>query len=152
MAEDVKSTYNLKRFLDAQEYDYARALAEIRAGRKTSHWIWYIFPQLKGLGHSSMCDRYGIQGAGEAAAYLAHPILRARLVEISSALLALESRDAKKIMGAMGHIDAKKLRSSMTLFASVEGTDPVFAQVIDEFFGSRPDPRTLEMLASEAES
>lgn len=142
--------YDLQRFLDAQELDYADALAEIRAGRKEGHWIWYIFPQLLGLGRSQMCDIYGIRGMGEAEAYLAHPVLRARLIEISQALLALESRDPVWVMGPMGHIDAKKLRSCMTLFSRVNDTDPVFAQVLDEFYGGEPDPVTLEMLAEEA--
>ena len=147
MKRDTDRDYDLQRFLNEQEYDSAPALAAMRAGQKLGHWIWYVFPQLKGLGRSQMCELYGIRGAGEAAAYLAHPVLRARLVEISSALLSLESRDPEAVMG---YIDAMKLRSCMTLFSRVEGADPVFAQVLDEFFDGEPDPLTLQMLDREA--
>lgn len=136
-------TYDLQRFKDAQEQDYQTALAEIRAGRKQSHWIWYVFPQLKGLGRSAMCAHYGIDGMGEATAYLADGILRERLVEISRALLSLDGSDPVAVMGG---IDALKLRSSMTLFSLVPGTDPVFQEVLDRYYGGEPDPLTLRIL------
>ena len=136
-------TYDLQRFKDAQEWDYGQALAEIRAGRKRSHWIWYVFPQLKGLGRSSMCERYGIDGMGEAKAYLGDEILRSRLVEVSQALLELSGDDPVSVMG---HIDALKLRSCMTLFSRVPGSNPVFGAVLDKYYDGEPDPLTLEML------
>lgn len=136
-------SYDLQRFKDAQEWDYEQALAEIRAGRKRSHWIWYVFPQLEGLGHSFMCARYGVRGLGEAKAYLADETLRDRLVEISQALLELGDNDP---VAVMGHIDALKLRSCMTLFSLVEGADPVFQAVLDKYYGGEPDPLTLELL------
>jgi uncharacterized protein (DUF1810 family) len=134
---------NLQRFLDAQATDYAPALAEMRAGRKRSHWMWYIFPQIQGLGFSSISQRYAIQDAAEAAAYLKHPVLGARLVEISQALLGLASSNATSIMGSP---DDVKLRSSMTLFGAVPGASPVFQQVLDKFFGGQPDAQTLRRL------
>lgn len=135
--------YDLQRFKDAQEGDYTSALAEIRVGRKMTHWIWYVFPQLKGLGRSFMCDIYGIRGIGEANAYLADPILRARLVEISQALLDLDGNDP---VAVMGRIDALKLRSCMTLFSRAKGADPVFEAVLAKYYDGKPDPRTLEMI------
>lgn len=136
-------TYDLQRFKNAQERDYESALAEIRAGRKQSHWIWYVFPQLKGLGRSHMCARYGIDGIGEAKAYLADETLRSRLVEISQALLELGGNDPVAIMG---HIDALKLRSCMTLFSCVPDSDPVFNAVLDKYYDGKPDQLTLKML------
>ena len=134
---------NLQRFLDAQTGDYQTALAELKAGRKRSHWMWYIFPQAQGLGYSEMAHRYGITGAAEAAAYLAHPVLGQRLREIARALLALPGSNATAIMGSP---DDLKLRSSMTLFAQVPGADPVFQAVLDKFFGGAPDAKTLQLL------
>lgn len=139
-------TYDLQRFKNAQEQDYKLALAEIRAGRKRSHWIWYVFPQLKGLGGSYMCARYGIDGIGEAKAYLADKTLRSRLVEISQSLLELDGNDPVAIMG---HIDALKLRSCMTLFSRVPDSDPVFAAVLDKYYDGKPDQLTLKMLGVE---
>ena len=134
---------NLQRFLDAQATDYAPALAEIKNGRKRSHWMWYIFPQIQGLGFSSISQRYAIQDAAEAAAYLQHPVLGARLLEISQALLGLAGSNATGIMGSP---DDLKLRSSMTLFGAVPGASPVFQQVLDKFFGGKPDGQTLRLL------
>jgi uncharacterized protein (DUF1810 family) len=134
---------NLQRFLDAQRTDYATALAEITAGRKRSHWMWYIFPQMQGLGFSDMAHRYGIRDAAEAAAYLAHPVLGVRLREISQALLALPGSNATSIMGSP---DDMKLRSSMTLFGAVPGADAVFQAVLDKFFKGQPDAKTLQLL------
>lgn len=136
-------TYDLGRFKAAQEWDYQQALSEIRAGRKRSHWIWYIFPQLQGLGRSSMCARYGIKGMGEAEAYLSDEVLRARLIEISQALLELNAQDP---VAVMGHIDALKLRSCMTLFSLARNTDPVFQAVLNRYYGGEPDKRTIELL------
>ena len=144
------TTYDLERFRRAQDEgfgmpgtDYATALAEIRAGRKVGHWIWYVFPQVQGLGRSDFCHRYGVWGLGEATAYLADETLSARLVEISRALLGLRTRDA---VAVLGRIDARKVRSCMTLFAAVEGADPVFREVLDEFYGGVPDEATLALL------
>jgi len=134
---------NLQRFLDAQRTDYATALAEITAGRKRSHWMWYIFPQMRGLGFSDMAHRYGIRDAAEAAAYLAHPVLGTRLLEISQALLALPGSNATAIIGSP---DDMKLRSSMTLFGAVPGADAVFQAVLDKFFEGQPDAKTLQLL------
>jgi uncharacterized protein (DUF1810 family) len=136
----------LKRFLDAQEWDYETALKEIRSGHKQSHWIWYIFPQLKELGRSGTAKRYGIEDLAEAKAYLAEPTLRARLIEISEALLSLPENDPRKVMG---YPDDLKLCSSMTLFAAADPECPVFQQVLDKFYGGKPDPLTLELLEKE---
>lgn len=134
---------DLQRFLDAQQRDYQTALGEIQAGRKRSHWMWYIFPQIQGLGHSSLAQHYAIADAAEAAAYLAHPTLGPRLVEISRALRALPGSNATAVMGTP---DDLKLRSSMTLFAQVPGADAVFQQVLAKYFGGRPDEQTLRRL------
>jgi uncharacterized protein (DUF1810 family) len=141
----MPSEPNLKRFLDAQATDYQQALTEIKSGRKRSHWMWYIFPQIQGLGFSSISQRYAIKDLGEAVAYLQHPVLGARLKEISQTLLGLASTNATNIMGSP---DDLKLRSSMTLFGAVPGADPVFQQVLDKFFGGAPDSKTLQLLGS----
>jgi uncharacterized protein (DUF1810 family) len=134
---------NLDRFLKAQEEDYETALSEIRSGHKRSHWIWYIFPQLKGLGFSSTSEYYGINGLSEAKSYMENEILRARLIEISEALLTLESSDAEDVMG---YPDNLKLMSSMTLFAEAAPEEKVFQRVLDKFFGGKKDQRTLELI------
>lgn len=133
----------LNRFLDAQQRDYATALAEMKAGRKRSHWIWYIFPQIDGLGYSEMAKRYGIKDLAEATDYLAHPVLGKRLKEITAALLEVDSNDATKVMGSP---DDLKLRSCMTLFALVEGDDSIFENVLEKFFGGHKDPATLQLV------
>lgn len=130
------------RFIQAQENDYQTALAEVRAGCKCSHWMWYIFPQLKGLGFSSTAQYYGINGREEAMAYLKHPVLGARLREITSMLLTLEGKSAVEIFG---RTDAMKLRSSMTLFYAVS-EDDLFKKVLDKYYDGKPDGRTLAML------
>ena len=134
--------YDLSRFLKAQERDYDTALAEIRAGRKTSHWIWYIFPQLGELGFSPNAKFYGIVDLDEARAYLANNLLRTRLLEISQALLDLPSRDIEDIMG---YPDNLKLCSSMTLFHLAEPTCDVFQRVLDKYFDGEPDKKTMAL-------
>lgn len=134
--------YNLQRFLDAQQGDYERALAEVRNGRKHSHWIWYIFPQLKGLGMSYNSQYYGISGKEEAEAYLAHPILGERLREITSAFLQLKGKTAQDVFGAL---DAMKVLSCMTLFNEV-APDGLFQQVIEQYYRSETDETTKRML------
>ncbi|WP_338868921.1 DUF1810 domain-containing protein [Spirosoma sp. SC4-14] len=131
----------LKRFLDAQQHDYDRALAEIQNGRKQSHWMWYIFPQIAGLGFSHMARFYAIKDLTEATNYLHHPVLGNRLVEIAGALLAIQGKTALQIMGSP---DDLKLHSSMTLFSLVEGADPVFQNVLDMYYNGKPDPQTIE--------
>lgn len=135
--------YDLNRFLTAQSRDYATALCEIQNGRKRSHWIWHIFPQVAGLGMSSTSQYYAISGLDEARAYLREPTLRAHLLEISNALLALDESDPSVVFGFP---DDLKLRSSMTLFAAAAPDEPVFAAVLDKFFDGRPDTRTLQIL------
>lgn len=135
--------FNLSRFLFAQEDVYATALAELRGGRKQTHWMWFIFPQLAGLGHSAMARRYAIRGLDEAAAYLAHPTLGSRLPECCRAILAVPARSALEIFGSP---DDFKLRSSATLFSLVPDAPEEFRAVLDRFFGGHPDQRTLELL------
>ena len=134
--------YNLQRFLYAQQGDYERALTEVRNGRKHSHWIWYIFPQLKGLGMSYNSQYYGISGKEEAEAYLAHPILGERLREITSAFLQLKGKTAQDVFGAL---DAMKVLSCMTLFNEV-APDDLFQQVIDRYYQGKTDEMTKRML------
>jgi uncharacterized protein (DUF1810 family) len=137
--------FDLNRFVQAQEHDYNRALAEIRAGRKQSHWMWYIFPQIAGLGFSAMSHQYGIKSSDEANAYLAHPILGRRLLEISEAVLKVEDRTANQIFGSP---DDMKLRSCATLFASVTNSDSVFHRVLQKYYAGEPDPTTLRLLTT----
>ncbi len=133
---------DLSRFRRAQARDYASALAEIRAGRKRSHWMWYIFPQLRGLGSSPTADYYAILDLEQARAYLADPVLRANLEEISGALLALPGSDPGAVLGWP---DELKLRSCMTLFALADPDCAVFRAVLDKYYGGRPDSRTLAL-------
>ena len=134
---------DLSRFIKAQETDFERALSEIRSGHKRSHWIWYIFPQIAGLGFSSTAQYYAIKDREEAEDYLKNDLLRERLVEISEALLMLESNDAGDVMG---YPDDLKLRSSMTLFHEVAPEIDVFQKVLDKFFEGKPDQKTIELL------
>lgn len=134
----------LDRFLDAQADDYATALAELRAGAKRSHWIWYVLPQLRGLGHSATSERYGIADRAEAEAYAAHPILGARLRACVVAILAHRgTRTARQILGTP---DDLKLRSCLTLFQEVVPEEPLFGAALDAFYGGEPDARTLALL------
>ena len=133
----------LDRFLDAQRGDYAVALAEMRRGRKTSHWMWYIFPQIAGLGQSSTARYYSIRDLEEAREYYAHPVLGQRLREISGALLELRGSDPVAVFGG---IDSMKLKSSMTLFAVAAPDDPLFQQVLDKYYGGEQDVLTLRIL------
>ena len=135
--------YNLDRFLKAQELMYPWALREMKNGRKQTHWMWFVFPQLKTLGQSSTALYYGIEDFDEAKQYLAHPVLGTRLKEISEALLSLETDDPCKVMG---EIDALKLCSSMTLFAEIEGYDSVFGRVIDKYYNGNKDMNTIRIL------
>lgn len=134
---------SLNRFLEAQKIMYETALEEIKKGEKESHWIWYIFPQLRGLGYSPKAYTYGIDGLEEAKAYLEHPVLSARLIEITEALLTHRGKDIEDIMG---DIDALKLRSSMTLFAHISETNSVFHRVLEVFYDSKMDEMTLGLL------
>ena len=135
---------DLERFVAAQEGTYATALAELRRGRKESHWMWWIFPQLASLGRSGTAKAYGIADLAEAEAYLAHPVLGPRLVEASRAMLMHRGRDPAAVLGG---IDELKLRSSATLFAAVPGAAPEFGQVLDAFYGGEADPLTEAALA-----
>lgn len=139
-------TITLKKFVTAQQRDYLQALSEIKAGRKTSHWMWYIFPQLKGLGYSEMASYYGIKDLTEALAYLQHPVLGKNLIEITTALYNLKSNDAHAIFGSP---DDLKLKSSMTLFSQVPGTLPIFDKVLQKFYGGEKDQRTLNLLTDQ---
>jgi uncharacterized protein (DUF1810 family) len=139
----TEDPFDLQRFLDAQTGSYSDALAELRQGRKRTHWMWFIFPQLDGLGSSPTARFYAIRSHDEATGYLAHPMLGPRLRECSEALLAWRGRSISDILGFP---DDLKLRSSMTLFASMEGADPVFARVLDCHFKGERDPKTLELL------
>jgi uncharacterized protein (DUF1810 family) len=135
--------YNLQRFVTAQAGTYAAALAEIRAGRKTSHWMWFIFPQIAGLGRSAMAQLYAISGADEARAYLDHPLLGERLRECTEALNALRVPDAEAIFGGT---DAMKLKSSLTLFDAVSQPAGPFAMCLARYFGGARDAATLHLL------
>lgn len=139
----MSNNEGLNRFLDAQERDYSIAFEELNAGQKRSHWMWYIFPQISGLGFSSMSSYYAIKDLKEAEAYLQHPVLGRRLIEITKVLLRSAGNDAKAIFGSP---DDLKFRSSMTLFSQVTGSSPVFQQVLDKFFQGVPDSKTISIL------
>ncbi len=142
----MADAHDLQRFVDAQDQSgtYQAALAELRAGRKTSHWMWFVFPQIAGLGQSPISRRFAISSLDEARAYLAHPILGPRLTESARALTQLPAGSAEQIFGG---IDALKLRSSMTLFARAAPGEPLFAQVLDRYFGAQADDATDRLLA-----
>jgi len=135
---------DLERFVHAQDQGgtYDRALAELRAGRKTSHWMWFVFPQIEGLGRSPTAQRYAIESLDEARAYLEHPVLGPRLRECAAALTAQSGSTAGQILGG---IDAMKLRSSMTLFSLAAPGEAVFGDVLEQYFGGEPDPETVRL-------
>ena len=144
-ASNDADPFDLNRFVRAQQADYALALAEIKRGRKTSHWMWYVFPQILGLGFSSMSQKYAIRSAAEATAYLGHPLLGPRLRECCEALLAIEGRSAHEIFGSP---DDLKLNSCATLFAAVSGPGSIFANVLEKYFEGTSDDKTLKLLAA----
>jgi uncharacterized protein (DUF1810 family) len=135
--------YDLNRFVEIQAVNYSDALAELRAGQKRSHWMWYVFPQMAGLGHSAMSARYSIRSEDEARAYLAHPILGPRLIECAEAVLAIENRSAREIMGSP---DDLKLKSCATLFSQISPEGSVFHRILDKYYSSERDRRTLQLL------
>jgi uncharacterized protein (DUF1810 family) len=140
--------YGLQRFVDAQEDSaiYARALTELRDGHKQSHWIWFVFPQIAGLGSSPISQAYAIRSLDEARAYLSHPVLGSRLRESTEALLSnAPELTADEILGG---IDALKVRSSMTLFTKADPSEPLFTKVLDRFYAAEPDPATIRLLGS----
>jgi uncharacterized protein (DUF1810 family) len=139
----MSKEYNLRRFLKAQETTYSTALSEIKNGRKQSHWIWYIFPQVTGLGFSENSKFYAISGLVEAGQYLEHPVLGSRLIEISNELLKVEGRSANRIFGSP---DDLKVKSCMTLFSAVKNADPVFESVLVKYFDGLKDSKTLQRL------
>lgn len=139
----MSDSFDLRRFVDAQAQTYDQALAELRAGRKRTHWMWFVFPQVEGLGRSGMAQRYAVSGLDEARAYLAHPVLGRRLVECARALTALDTEDADAVLGP---VDAQKLRSSMTLFAHADPEQPVFREVLEHYFGGAEDEATTSRL------
>jgi uncharacterized protein (DUF1810 family) len=140
--------FDLERFVAAQDAagTYQRALGEIRRGRKSGHWMWFVFPQIAGLGYSAMAQRYAIEGLDEARAYLAHPVLGQRLVECAAILATTRERSAVEIFGS---IDAQKLRSSMTLFSRAAPNEPLFARVLDIYFGGEADLETERRLPAQ---
>lgn len=141
----MSDPYRLERFVTAQDRGgtYQRAVAGLRGGRKASHWMWFIFPQITGLGSSAMAREYAISGLGEARAYLRHPVLGPRLLGCSAIVAAAGAVTAD---GIFGPVDAMKLRSSMTLFAAAAPGEPVFAAVLGKYFGGRPDQASLRRL------
>lgn len=139
----MSDPFNLQRFIEAQQPVYDRALQELRAGRKTSHWIWFILPQLDGLGHSDMAERFGLSGASEARAYLGHELLGPRLEECVRALLQHHDKSALQILG---HPDDLKFRSCLTLFAHIAPGHPLFQAALEQFYDGKPDDRTLALL------
>jgi uncharacterized protein (DUF1810 family) len=139
----MSDPFDLTRFVEAQQHDYRQALDELCAGAKRSHWIWYVFPQLRGLGRSEMAEHYGISGLDEARAYLAHPLLGPRLEDCARALLSHRGRPVRQIMGSP---DDLKLRSSMTLFHAAAPTQPLFAEVLQAFYYGEQDAATLQRL------
>jgi uncharacterized protein (DUF1810 family) len=139
----VDDPFDLERFVQAQQAVYAAVCAELHAGAKRSHWMWFIFPQLKGLGSSPSAQHYGLASLAEARAYLDHPLLGARLRECTRRLLLLEGRSAAAIFG---YPDELKLRSCLTLFERAAPQEELFSEALGKYYGGKPDPRTLELL------
>jgi uncharacterized protein (DUF1810 family) len=144
MGHDPADPHDLQRFVDAQGAVMPRVLDELRRGSKESHWMWFVFPQLRGLGRSATARHFGIASIEEARAYWRHPLLGFRLLECTRLLLAVPQKSALEILGAP---DDVKLRSSMTLFEQVAPEEPAFAQALERWFGGASDPATLELLA-----
>ena len=142
-ADDREDPHDLDRFVRAQEGDYETALAEVRNGRKRSHWMWYVFPQFDGLGFSSTSRRFAIKTLAEAEAYLAHPVLGPRLTEIAEAALGVDGRSASEVFGSP---DDMKLRSCATLFASVSADGSVFHKLLEKYFDGRRDEKTIRLI------
>ena len=136
-------SFDPQRFVDAQSQTYQQALAELRGGHKRTHWMWFVFPQVAGLGRSGMAQRFALPGAAEARAYYSHPVLGRRLVECARALTDLDTADAVEVFGT---VDAMKLRSSMTLFAIAVPEEPVFREVLEHFFSGELDEETTSRL------
>ncbi|MGE3268606.1 MAG: DUF1810 domain-containing protein [Chloroflexota bacterium] len=138
-------SYDLDRFVKAQnaQGSYDDAAEELRRGRKTSHWMWYVFPQIAGLGRSAMSQRYAISSLAEAQAYLEHPVLGPRLKQCAALVVQTKGKSAEQIFGS---IDAQKLQSSMTLFMRAAPEEPIFQQVLDQYFGGQADPATDQRL------
>jgi len=139
----VEDPFDLQRFVDAQDRVYDQVLAELRAGAKRSHWIWFVFPQLSGLGSSSTAELFGIASLEEARAYLIHPVLGARLRECVRLVTSIEGRSIEQIFGWPDHL---KVRSSMTLFAQATDHNADFLAMLDKFYGGQQDPRTLQLI------
>ena len=139
----METTYNLDRFLEAQETKFNEALSEIQKGKKQSHWMWFIFPQIAGLGFSEYSAFYAVKNIEEASQYLHHPVLGTRLVKIATAVLEINGKTATEIFGKP---DDQKLRSSMTLFAQARNTDPVFQNVLDKYYQGMKDEKTTQLL------
>ncbi|HEV2446573.1 MAG TPA: DUF1810 domain-containing protein [Candidatus Sulfopaludibacter sp.] len=141
----MSDPYHLQRFVDAQDPVYERVCQELRGGRKSSHWMWFIFPQLRGLGQSHMAYTFGISSRAEAEAYWKRPVLGARIRECTRLVNLVEGRSVEEILG---YPDDLKFRSSMTLFASVQAEDPGFQDALKKYFAGEPDARALELLAT----
>jgi uncharacterized protein (DUF1810 family) len=139
-------TDELERFVEAQEPLYPSVVEELRQGVKSGHWMWFVFPQVAGLGRGPMSERYAIRSLEEARAYVAHPVLGARLRECARLVVAIPDRSAEEVFGP---IDARKLRSSMTLFRLADPDEPVFTEVLDRYFGGGSDPATEAILSAE---
>jgi uncharacterized protein (DUF1810 family) len=139
----MNDPYDLQRFLEAQERVYRRVREELSAGRKESHWMWFVFPQIAGLGRSARAQEYAISSREEAQAYVRHPVLGARLKECAELVRRVDGRSTQEIFGG---VDEMKFRSSMTLFANAAPDIPVFKECLDKFFGGEPDPATVERL------
>lgn len=143
----MTDAYNLHRFLDAQEGVYDTVLAELRTGRKSSHWIWFIFPQIAGLGHSGMAQQFAIASLDEAKAYLQHPVLGPRLKACTQLVLNVNGRSAEEIFGYPDHL---KFRSCMTLFMIAATNNILFKNALLKYFDGKPDQKTLDLLARQS--
>jgi uncharacterized protein (DUF1810 family) len=139
----METVYNLNRFLEAQETKYSDALSEIKNGRKLTHWMWYIFPQIAGLGFTDFNVFYAIQNKEEATQYLNHPVLGKRLIEITKAVVEINGKTALEIFGKP---DERKLKSSMTLFSILNDPNPIFQQVLDKYYNGMKDENTLQFI------